>query len=34
MTIAGWIFMTVSVASVLALTIYCVGKVFLGAPKE
>jgi Na+-transporting methylmalonyl-CoA/oxaloacetate decarboxylase gamma subunit len=34
MTIAGWIFMVVSVVSVLALVIYCVGKVISGAPTE
>ena len=34
MTTAGWIFMIVSVLSVLTLTVYCVGKVLLYAPKD
>jgi len=34
MTIAGWIFMIVSVLSVLSLVVYCVGKVLSGAPTE
>lgn len=34
MTPAGWIFMIVSVVSVLALVVYCVGKVLLFAPKD
>ena len=34
MTTAGWIFMITSVLSVLALVIYCVGKVLLYVPRE
>lgn len=34
MTVAGWIFMIVSVLSVLSLVVYCVGKVLLHAPTE
>lgn len=34
MTAAGWIFMILSVSSVLILMVYCVGKVLLYAPKD
>ncbi len=34
MTTAGWIFMILSVLSVLLLVIYCIGKVVLYAPKD
>jgi len=34
MTTAGWIFMIVSVLSVLSLVVYCVSKVLFYAPKD
>jgi len=34
MTTAGWIFMSVSVLSVLSLVSFCVSKVLLRAPTE
>ncbi len=34
MTTAGWVFMIVSILSVLLLTVYCIGKVLLYAPKD
>ena len=34
MTLGGWVFMTLSISSVLLLTIYTVGKVLLTANKQ
>ncbi len=34
MNILGWIFMTLSMLSVLSLVVYCVSKVLFYAPKD
>ncbi len=34
MTTAGWIFMILSVSTVLSLVVFCVGRVLFFAPKD